>query len=681
MRNQDFALYKKELDSLRKANYAYSKELLAFAKKNPDADIEHVILSSCLLIQDAEKFYGDTLPIKKARANASKVSKPASLHPLDAWAEYEQKLNSVLELDGKNLQTIQSFDGKNISIEILNKQPAIAEELDNVESVSETVTAVTVDDSQDAINVAIVDEQVDDVSLVYVVHENPLEAVSDEAEQVDNIDSEYTEAFAYDEVKFEDGNTSENDEKIPTVHTVESKGFSLHTKEYVAPEELTVDNSLVEEEKQSVVEPEVNVHTVTSKGFDLKTKEYVAPEELTVDNSINVQNVIDIENSEKVTGSNTELSDETNITIHDKEYAAPEELTVDNSINVQNIIITPSRPKRPKRKMFEKKAKPVDYSGVTSDDEQATEYTRKDNLDLFKVENETTSSVKHEEEKPKTVQVDERTLAEANEYVVGSDTDLTLKSKEYSAPEELTIDNSLPEASNVVGSDSANAIYVETLDNVIESNTEIKIKSKAYQAPEELTVDNSIAEEDSKPVEKKRGLFGRKRKTEPEAKVQPVVFLPPKPAEFDMPEATEGFVYKRKGSSTDLFVESEFIKSYKEERTAEPEVKSEATEEFNLEEDSIVDIIPVSTVQDSGEVVIDFNELAAEIAKEKIAKEQVVYARDKHLSKVKEDAENETTEVEEVEEDYYLEKQRLNKVSNSGFDASSIIKDIKIIDI
>lgn len=643
MRNQDFVLYKKELDSLRKADYAYSKELLAFAKKNPKADVEHLILTSCLLIHDAEKFYGNKLPQKNIRTPNSKKpkTKTKTVHPLDAWSAYEQTLNSVLEIDGKTLQTLQSFDGNFVAIKTTRIQEDVVENNASITQIIENDT----DSNSELINVSIVEEVTVDAIPVYVVEHYPIESVPEDIKELEEAEANSSEAFEYDEVAFDNSDENTNEDAV-------------------AP------------------------HTVESGGFNLKSKAYVAPEELTVDNSIDAKNIVDDVNAESITEVNQEVSDDTNITIHDKEYVAPDELTVDNSINVQNIIISSYKPKKAKRKLFEKKAKPVSYSGVSSDDEEpVSEYKRKDNLDLFKVEDESNINSQINDAQPKAAQVNERTLAEANEYVVGSTADMTIKSKEYSAPEELTIDNSLPQASNIVGSEDSNAIYVETLDNVIESNTEIRIKPKAYEAPQDLIFDNSI-EETEKPAEKKRGLFGRKRKQEPEVKVQPVVFLPPKPAEFDMPEATEGFVYKRKSSSgQSMFVETEFIKSYKEEQNSEvkDETPVDATEVVALElDDNVVDVVDTNVYTSDTSVNIDFNELAAEIAKEKLASEQVVYARDKHVNKAKENEVSENDSVAEdklIEEDSYSEKQKLNKVSNSGFDPSSIIKDIKIIDI
>lgn len=702
MKHQDFILYKKELNAFRKADTAYAKKVLAFAKKEPNN--EHVVVASCLLINDAEKFFGNNIPLRKTRA--TQKPKPVLPHPLKAWEAYEEALTKALEIDGKHLQTLQTFDGENIAIEVLEMQssstevaviestntdivafiatnePAIEET--STEQATESISdeAVSSIESETLENVEEVVEDTQATEQVYV--EDPLEAVSDAAEMIDDIVNEEIGVFEEDSVEL----------AKDTSNISEHVNLSV-SKEYVAPEELVVDNSIVTEEKESQNTSDViNVKpsSISSGGFNLKSKEYVAPQELVVDNHIeasNIVNEVDIADAEIYT-VDSEIIAETNLTVHDKDYVAPEELTIDNSIKVQNIIVNPKKKKQKRRGLFEKKIKPVEYSGVHEENNEVKEYTRNDKLDLFSVEDEATRTTLPVDEKPKTVHVDERTLAEANEYVVGSEADLKLKSKEYAAPEELTIDNSLPEAANVVEEESSDTIYVETLDNVIESNTEIRIKSKEYVAPEELVVDNSITDEEVKTV-KKRGLFGRKRKDTEEVKAQPVVFLPPKPIEFDTPEApAEGFVYKRKSAPVqDVIIEEEMLQSLVEEReSVEKELETEELLDEVLTEykyDTISDSSENLNSQPSNNVEIDFNELAEELAKERLAKEQVVYAKDKHVSKAKDSVDEyekeKETEAEEDVADDYLERQRLAEKSKTGFDTSSIIKDIKIIDI
>ena len=656
MKNQDFVLYKKELNAFRKADTAYAKQVLAFAKKNPNN--EHLVVSSCLLINDAEKFFGNNIPLKKPRI--TKNHKPILPHPLDAWTGYEQALTKALELDGKHLRTLQTFDGENIHINVLAPQSIDTELL--------LVVKTPVEYNNEATSL-----QIDESSEVYEA--DPVEVLSNDAELVDDIDASSVPPFEY-----------ENVEPVKEQISISENVNLSVSKEYVAPEELIVDNHIepATEDVPDVSNANDENHSMSSGGFNLKSKEYVAPEELTVDNSLEA--AIALENdklgSQEIHTVDNDISVDANLTIHEKNYVVPEELTVDNSIKVQNIIINP-RKEKPKRKgLFEKKTKPVEYSGVNETDNERSEYTRDDKLDLFKVES--VSDEKITAEKPlKPATVDERTLAEANDYIVGSEAELKLKSKEYSVPEELLVDNSLPEAANIVNYETTDSIYVETVDVAMESNTEIRIKSKEYVAPEELTVDNSI-ELETEPEDKKRGFFGRnkKAKDKDKAKAQPVVFLPPKPLELDIPENQEEFVYTRKNAPVkDIIIDESIIASVATETKTpdEVEVVNDVVEEFVFEDDKLTS----SYSQEENvslDIDIDFNELAAELANEKLAAEQVVYAKDKHSAKVKEEI-VEYVEASEETSDEYLELQKRSRVGKNNFDASSIIKDIKIIDI
>lgn len=657
MKNQDFVLYKKELNAFRKSDTAYAKQVLAFAKKNPNN--EHLVVSSCLLINDVEKFFGNNIPLKKPRI--TKTPKPILPHPLNAWAEYEQALAKALELDSKHLSTLQTFDGENIQIDVLAPQSITTDLVLVVETPAEA--------NNDEATFLQVDESVE------VYEADPVEILSNAAELVDDIDVNSVSPFEY-----------ENVEPVKE-HVSISEHVNLSvSKEYVAPEELIVDNHIepVTEDMANVSNVNDENHSMSSGGFNLKSKEYVAPEELTVDNSLEA--AIALENdklgSREINTVDGDISVDANLTIHEKDYVAPEELTVDNSIKVQNIIINPRKEQSKRRGLFEKKAKPVEYSGVNETDNERSEYTRDDKLDLFKVES--LSDEKTADEKPvKTSTVDERTLAEANDYIVGSEAELKLKSKEYSVPDELIVDNSLPEEANIVNDETVDSIYVETVDTAMESNTEIRIKSKEYVAPEELTVDNSIELEDE-PEEKKRSFFGRnkKAKDKDKAKAQPVVFLPPKPLDLDIPENQEEFVYTRKNAPVkDIIIDESIIASVANETKTpdEVEVVNDVVEEFVFEDDKLTS----SYSQEENvslDIEIDFNELAAELANEKLASEQVVYAKDKHSAKVKEEI-VEYVEAPEDASDEYLELQKRSRVGKNNFDASSIIKDIKIIDI
>ena len=677
MKKQDFILYKKELNALRKTNIVYAKEVLAFAKKTPNN--EHLVLSSCLLINDSEKFFGNHIPLKKPRP--TKNTRPILSHPLKAWESYENALAEALKLDGKQMQTLQKFDGENIIIDILTVQEAKTEDevLAPVDKINDVLVEEALNVSEDTLNVELIASEIvlsskTTESSNEFYQEDPIELVSDAVELIDNIANEEPEAFAHESV-----------EPIKENNSISENVNLSVSKEYVAPEELTVDNSIEDKDNNvaQIVETETKPSSMSSGGFNLKSKEYVAPEELTVDNHIEASNVIDrvSDDGEIIHTVDTELSVDANLDIHEKEYSAPEELTIDNSIKVQNIIVNPKKVKPKRRGLFEKKIKPVDYSGVHEDSGEVKEYTRNDKLDLFSVEDEATDSKLSVDEKPQTVHVNERTLAEANEYVVGSDADLTLKSKEYSAPEELIVDNRLPEAATIVTKESADTIYVDTVDNAIESNTEIRIKSKEYVAPEELVVDNSITEEEVEP-KVKRGLFSRKRKEAPEAKVQPVVFLPPKPIDFEIPEAPEeGFVYKRKSNAVqDIFIEDVTVDAVKKEDVIEDDTASEAEYVVEDKYDIVINNEAKAVMPNSLE--INFDELAEELAKEKLAKEQVVYAKDKHVKKSTQDVNEIIDEVEELEDkDDYLEKQKNSPTLKTSFDTSSIIKDIKIIDI
>ena len=677
VKDDEFLLYKKELEALRRADYAYSKELLAFARKNPKQPIEDLILASCLMIHDSEQFHKEPIPLKTRRATRTAKKAPintSTLHPLEAWADYEKSLSKILSLDGLTLNSSQAFTDGNprLRIKFISHEDAPVKEGEISLVVHEVNEKAEIIDGPS------------DTSVFFV--ESAIEEVISEVEIIDVLESATEEPFAFE--------PAERD-----VHIVEANphlegkaNVNLH-KDYSVPEELIVDNSIVEETtvaaSEEIEKLNKKEHTLKSKGFSLKSKKYEAPEELAVDNTIkdaSVKTVQDVFNSES-NNINSELVETLDSTINSNEalniptkaYEAPEELIVDNSLSVSNIIVN-HRPeiKKEKKKLFAKKEKPSEYSGVTEETIEGEGYTRNDIISELDSIDGKISKTKDLENKPTAIVLDERKLAEANEYVLGGDTDLTVKAKEYEAPEELIIDNRLPSVE--VQDGSAQAMYVETVDHVLESETEITIKSKKYEAPEELIVDNSIVEEpEDELITKRRGFFGRKDKNDYTAKAQPVIFLPAKPLLIDLPEEpTGGYTYTPKNVGARVNFDNIAIDDNSESASKEFHIKAKVEESIIInseDEGEDVEKITSEKVHAFGSEDIDFNELADEIAKEKANKVAV--------SSFKEEIElpDEKPQEMEVEEDFYLARAKDESINNSSFDAGAIIKDIKLIDI
>lgn len=677
MAEDESILYKKELDSLRKADYAYSKELLAFSRKNPKQPIEDLILASAVLIHDAESFHINPIPVKSVKHKTDSLSK----HPLEAWSDYEKSLSKALELDGIKLDSTQLFIDGHPRVRFA--YPILEEAAEGAILVPAEIIETDSSSEDILVNKVLVEDESSE-DIIYV--KSDIELVSDEAEMIDDIDAAVEEPFAFEPV----GHVAPSIKEEEAPHLEGKINVNLH-KDYSAPEELTVDNSIHDEDAISSVKASEKAeeltkkeHTIKSKGFDLKSKKYEAPEELTVDNTITddkvkaIQDVLSSESSsigaEIVETLDSSVSVETDLTIPNKEYVAPDELNVDNSLSVSKIVIN-SRPeiKNPRKGLFSKKAKPSEYAGVTEETLESEGYTRSDILNELDLIEGGKPKQSAEEEKPVAVTMDERALAEANEYIIGSNTDFTVKSKDYEAPAELVVDNSIPSVEVAEGSE--NAVYVETVEHVLESETEIKIKSKKYEAPEELTVDNSlpVVEQEEEPA-KKRGRFGRK---ESQRKAQPVVFLPPKPIAFDLPEdGSEGYTYTPKNTVPKEVSFDEFVSA------AEPEhkdfnikAKIDMVENIVEEELEVSEVITAEKVHGLTESSIDFDELAAEIAKEKTRTVHVVYDSKAIVEDDKVD------EFNDEDEDIYLLRSKETISRKTDFDTNAILKDIKIIDI
>ena len=669
MTDNGFSQFKKELDTLRRADYAYSRKLLAFAKRNKcSANAEDSVLASCFTILEIERFYPSNYNFKKLRKNSAPHS---NIRPLEAWEQYEKSLSEALDLDNLKLKTRQTFRNGEVTVNFF--------ELPNIEILDSKVN--TLDFDSESSTMVVVEDSESDNNIVIVRPD--IEHVSDVIEEVDELEAVEAESepFAYDNVV---GNVSYAKESENDAHVEGgSVNISLH-KDYVAPEEpldpifaeAAERARKAEEAAKQAEEAAKKDQTIKSKGFDLKTKKYEAPQELTVDNSINdeaIAAIIASGDAELIKTVENTIDVDTELSIKGKEYEAPAGSAIDNSINVSRIVINPRTVQPKKKRRFGKKAKAEDYSGVSSENEEAKEYSPSGSVSLLSALEKESAVEAKIEEKPVAQTVDERTLAEANEYSVISETDLKLKNKGYNAPAELIIDNSLPSAS-VIDESKTDAIVVETVEHAIESSTEIKIKNKKYEAPEELVVDNSIIAEDETEAPKKRGMFGRK-KQEKAPKLQPVVFLPPKPIEYDIEAPSEGFVYKPKNNVVkDIIVTDEIINIVKpvEKPDISPEINTDTIPE---ESDIYIDKIIESETEQSNDIDIDFSELSAELSKERNETEAPVYVRGKH-AKQEEPAE----ENSEEEKEDYSEKVKANSMSNSGFDVTAIIKDIKLID-
>lgn len=248
---------------------------------------------------------------------------------------------------------------------------------------------------------------------------------------------------------------------------------------------------------------------------------------------------------------------------------------------------------------------------------------------------------------------DER--ADAVRHSSSSETDLTIKNKDYDAPSELKVDLSLP------AQEIEAEIAKKSQQDVVGQKVEVSIPNKDYEVPDELKVDLSMPEDArfARPVEipEEKGLFGRRKKKELDVTI---AYLPPK--EIIMEGTDESYLNpnpKLNLEDTPVSKPSIFMKERNKDSN-----KDVVIPELEIEEDSITkDEI---NHEDSNNTPVDYDSLAEEIKRE----------REKNKQIIEEVVEESMEAVEEPKEDLAVRFPDRPEINTR-----QLIKDVRSIDV
>lgn len=695
-----FMLYQKEIDALVKRGYKDAFLWLKEASvKFPDASIQELLAAANSLVKENEVF------TSADATDTSDVSIPSHKHVTKATINKVKNkgVDSFWEEKKASIRPRTILHPERVFDSEIPKPLTIVDvELKDMNPVDSPIFFITKEAINSKVNADDYNDAASEVEAEYkmeVLYVEKLEAEAAklrleaaEAAKLNIVERKVAAEKAVAESKKE---LEEASQKVNVIEIFEDEyvddntisTITIKNKEYVAPSEMTVDNSVnaeyvVKKKRRSSVRGKAEASTI---GVEDTVEEFVSSPEKNAGRA----GIGSSEASQAVEGAEViELEDnimegDVNLTIKNKEYVAPSDMTVDNSIKAEYVVSKKSKPVKAKRSFFRREKIEEGTIGVSDSAEVepispilAVSQDSKDSATLYLDESEKAW--------------DTEITGKLTEKTMSSDSKVKIKDKEYVAPSELVVDNTLPA---IEKPEQSEKVIIEFNDKVIESPANLTLKNKQYIAPADMTIDNSLSSSISSPdaVKPKRPIFSRKSKESNEVKV---VYLPAKPIDKSFvasprAEHIEGMpVYRPMKKEISNFIDEDMALAVAAEMNAtklsENAIVNDALEEEKPEETYYDIDIPEIRLPPKP---IDFSAIAKEIEMERAA------AAADQISQADSSSDDEEAvayysvkseeEIEEyIEEEYAAELSAKAKNANkkNKLDNIKIIKDIKAID-
>lgn len=761
-----FMLYQKEIDAIVKRGYkdafVWLKEAAA---KFPEATVEELLAAATSLIKDSEAFgEGDqtdvsslTIPehkhltkatinkVKKRGTDAfwaepkSKVKHREVLHPVREETINVEEVVSEIESYEPSIESNPIFHAtknailaKDVKVEEENVAVEVeslnARDLIFIEEIEAKAAAARREAAEESRRILIARREAAEAELVEAERqaekasggEIVAELVEDELEDIYTVQTVETVTAVVAEVTGKKRKRSLDSEEVEvTVEALEDAQESsliIKNKEYVAPEELTVDNTLrpdyILKKKRRIISKgeaaSIGVENTVEEKPAVTTPESVTPEPVVEEKpavpersgpAIAARDTGAESDIEVIEIDDKTLGSDVNLTLKNKEYVAPEELTVDNTLRPDYIIKKKEKEKEKRRGFFGRGPKLEEGEIGVEDSVEIGPITPI--LSVSQEEAEETIAYLEESERPWDTEI----TGKLTEKTLASETDVKLKGKEYVAPEELIIDNSLPKEEK---EERKEPEIVELDDKVIVSDANLTIKSKEYVAPADMTFDNSLKldkdsgiKEQEEETSKKRGVFGGiKKKDVKPIEATKIVYLPAKPIDKNVIAAStraediEGVpVYRpKKSGNIEGLISDDFVAAVAADvAEAKANMAPEEEESFFPEVDEVEEVQEWDDIYNSSSskevnVDLDFASIAREIEqeranKERLEKEAALEAAEAARIASEAEAEERKRLEEELEQDYV---EGLRENTGSDLDkkkAAKLIQELKKFDL
>ena len=761
-----FMLYQKEIDAIVKRGYKdaflWLKEASA---KFPEATVEELLAAATSLIKESEAFgeadHTDvsslTIPEHKhlTKATINKVKKrgtevfwaePKSkvkhrevLHPVrDEHIDVEEVVSEIdsYEPSPESNPIFHATKNAILAKDVKREEESVAVEVETlnakdlifIEEIEAKAAAARREAAEESRRLLVARREAAEAELA-VAETQSAQASSGQivVELVeDDLDSEETK---FDNVETVDvvaevsgkkrKRQFESDDEVAAVvdsEETEDSGLIIKNKEYVAPEELTVDNTLrpdyILKKKRRIASKgeaaSIGVENTVEEKATPVVPETVVPEEVVEEKpavpersgpAIAARDTGAESDIEVIEIDDKTLGSDVNLTLKNKEYVAPEELTVDNTLRPDYILKKKEKGKEKRRGLFGRGPKLEEGEIGVEDSVEIGPITPI--LAVSQEEAEETIAYLEESERPWDTEITGK-LTEKN---LVSETDVKLKGKEYVAPEELIIDNSIPKEEK---EERKEPEIVELDDKIIVSDANLTIKSKEYIAPADMTFDNSLKlDKDSEVKEndddsnKKRKVFGGgKKKDVKPIEATKIVYLPAKPIDKNVIAAStraediEGVpVYRpRKAGSMEGLISDDFVAAVAADvAEAKASMIPEEEESFFPEVEEAEEIQEWNDIYGNNNskqvnVDLDFASISREIEQERLRKEELEREAAEAVAEesrvAAEEAESERRRLEEELEQEYVEGLREN--TGSDLDkkkAAKLIQELKKFDL